>query len=210
MTRLEKITALIIALSGLCGCALLSKGNALDVHYYTPVRAQAPAAQTAADLRAAEAGPPGNSGPALRVGRVEAGVDLGQRIVYGDGVFRVSYYEDRRWNERPDLYVRDALNQVLFEERGFQRVVSGAATSLDVRIQTFQEVQTAERHAVRIVLGIALAKDRVFFENTVDVTEDVRGPAFEDVVSAMSRALYEAADQVAQRVGTALATVSVQ
>jgi ABC-type uncharacterized transport system auxiliary subunit len=190
--RMSVWTTLVLLAVFESACALTGKAKALDVRYYTPERVRAvmdPPAQ----------------GPALRLGQIEAGVDLGQQIVHGDGVFRVDYYDDHRWTQRPQVYVRDALNEVLFVDRGFERVLAGGAPTLDVRIRSFQEIQTVQTHAVRIALDISLAREAVFFQSTVDTTEPVNGPAFEDVIATFSRALYRASGEVARQVGDALA-----
>lgn len=176
------------------GCALLSKAKPMDVRWYTPEH-----------LRPGPASPLPASGPALRLAGVRSGLDLEQRIVHGDGGYRMDYYEERRWTERPEVYVRNALNRVLFEERGFQRVVQGDATALNVEVLAFQEVNRPAVHGVRIALRIAVSRKRVLFENTVEINEPVSGPRFEDVVAAMARALDEAAGEVARRISTALA-----
>ncbi len=187
--------ALVTGLAVSCSaCALTSRGEILDVRWFTPEHAHAQA----------EAASPAPS-VALRFARVRSGPDLGQRIVHGDGAFEVSYYEDLQWTERPELYVRRALDRTLFEDRRFQRVLGGDAPGLDAEVLVFEEVKTSSMHAARIVLRIVLSTDHVLFEDTVGVVEQVTGNRFEDVVAAMARALEAASLEVARRVGVALA-----
>jgi cholesterol transport system auxiliary component len=188
------VSIIVAGLLAPTGCALTSRGEVLDVRWFTPERAHA---QAAPAVPAA--------GPSLRLGRVTSGTDLGQRIVHGDGAYEVSYYEDRRWTERPELYVRRALDRTLFEDRGFRRELEGGAPTLDVEVLAFEEIKTASAHAARVVLRIVLSADHVLFEDTAGVLERVTGDRFEDVVAAMSRALDATSEDVARRVGAALA-----
>jgi hypothetical protein len=207
------------------GCALTSRGEALDVRSYTPERthvvagatqasgapqvqggAQAEGATQAqgAEGALAPVAPTGAAGPALRFGRVTSGPDLGLRIAHGDGAYEVDYYDDRRWTERPELYVRRALGRALFEEGSFRRDLGGRAPQIDAEVLAFQEVQTPDTHAARIVLRVSLSTDHVLFEDTVGAVEPVLGARFDDVVAAMARALDATVAEVARRVGSAL------
>jgi cholesterol transport system auxiliary component len=174
-------------------CALFSKADIPPVAWFTPEPGHAPE----------RTGVVAN-GPALRFGRVYGGADLGRRIVYGDGAYQVAFYEDRRWTERPDVYIRQALNRALFEEHGFVRELSGNAPTLDAEVLVFEEVSTPEVHAARIVIRVVLSTDRVLFEDRVVTQEPVIGYRFDDVVAAMGRALDASAAEVATRVGAAL------
>jgi cholesterol transport system auxiliary component len=183
------LTALVFATS----CALLFKSKPADVSWYTPEHIGQPVA-------CRQAAP----GRALRLGQVASGSDLYELIVHGDGAYQVGYYEDRRWTERPDRYVRDALARTLFEACGFQRVVEGEAPTLNVQVLAFQEVQTVQAHTAKLALRVTLSRERAFFEETVTISEPVTGPRFEDVVAAMGRALDASSVDVARRVGAAL------
>jgi ABC-type uncharacterized transport system auxiliary subunit len=187
--------ALVVGLAALgSGCALTSRGEALDVRFFTPEAAHATVATT---------GVP--AGPSLRLGRVRSGPDLGQRIVHGDGAYEVGYYEDRRWTERPALYLRRALDRTLFEDRGFRRELGGECPALEAELLVFEEVKTPAAHEARIVVRIEIATDHVLFTDTVTVVEPVTGDRFEAVVAAMARALDGTAEEIARRVGGALA-----
>lgn len=193
MSRVRFLAAAALALAAVSGCALTQKAKPLEVTYYTPehVRSGVTSRQPAPS-------------PALRLGRVASGTDLGARIVYGDGAYRVGYYDGRRWTERPELYLRRSLTRALFEESGFRRAMSGDAPTLDVEVLNFEEVKTPERHAARIVLRLVLSTDHVLMQDTLAVTEPVEGDRFDDVVAAMARALDETSDEVTRRVGSAL------
>ena len=192
---MRRACALVAALVLGPGCALLSKSKPLGVKWYTPDRV----------VQSLECRP-ARPGQTLLLGRVTSGTDLTELIAHGDGVYRVDYYDDRRWTERPERYVRDTLGRTLFEACGFQRAVTGIAPTLDVQLLKFQEVTTPSTHAVRIALRVTLSKERAIFDDTVAITEPVVGPRFEDVIGAMGRALDGVAVLVAQRVEAAPST----
>ena len=183
------LAALVLA----SGCALTSKATALGVRWFTPE--PTPPERT----RCSPA-----SGPALRVGRVTAGSELGERIVYGDGRYEVGYYETLRWTDRPERYLRSALDRVLFEERGFQRAVTGMAPTLDVELLSFQEVKTAQTHLARVAFRGVLSTDHQLLAETFAVDQPITGTRFDDVVDAIARALDTASNQLALRAGDAL------
>jgi ABC-type uncharacterized transport system auxiliary subunit len=184
------IATVIFALAS--GCALTEKSKPLDVTFYTPecIRTGVESHQAA-------------PGPALRLGRVASGTDLGERIVTRDGSYKVVYYDGRRWTERPQLYVQRALTRTLFEESGFHRALVGDVPTLDVEVLNFEEVTTPVQHAARITLRLILSTDRVLFEDTVAVSEPVTGAHFDDFVAAMARALGTVSDEVVRRVDSA-------
>jgi hypothetical protein len=188
---------LVIGLAALgSGCALTSRGEALDIRFFTPEGAHADATIVTTNVPA---------GPSLRLDRVTSGPDLGLRIVHGDGAYEVAYYEDRRWTERPALYLRRALDRSLFDNHGFRRELGGDSPALEAELLVFEEVKTPAAHAARIVTRIEVATDHVVFADTVEVREPVTGDRFEDVVVAMARALDGTAEEIARRVGGALA-----
>jgi cholesterol transport system auxiliary component len=184
----------LVALCALAGCALTSKATPVEVHWYTPERVH-PGAVSA----------PSN-GPALILGFVRSGSDLGERIAWGDGAYQVGYYEDRRWTERPAQFVTAAVRRALFESRRFQPAGDLAAPKLDVELVSFQEVRTPRAHLGRVALHVQLVGDRVLLDATVNQDVPVAGDRFDDVVAAISRALGAVADEVAQRVQAAAAT----
>jgi cholesterol transport system auxiliary component len=176
----------------LTGCALTSRGKPLEIHWYTP--------DPVSNGERSQKAP----GPPLRLGKVSSGPDLGKRIAYGDGAYQMNYYDDRRWTERPEEYVRSALDRTLLEQGRFQRAIEGEAPTLDVEVLSFQEITTPQTHAARVGLHLILSTDHVLTEDTVVVTTPADGPRFEDVVAAMARALDDASLQVAQRIERAL------
>jgi cholesterol transport system auxiliary component len=187
--------ALVLVAALLSGCALTQKGEALAVRYFTPEH-----------LRPRLTGAGGQAaGPELRLGRVTSGTQLREPIAYREGAYEVGYYDDRRWTERPEVYVRRALARVLFEERGLRRATAGDAPTLEIEVIAFEEVKASTLHAARVVLRVVLSADRTVVEDTIVREEPVpAGAPIDEVVAAIARALDGAADEVARRVEAAL------
>src|SRR4029078_3767284 len=80
----------------------------------------------------------------LRLGRVVAGSSCPEQIPYRDSDHELGFYEERRWTERPEVYLRRALARALFEERGATRVVSGFAPTLDVELTAREEIRAPQ------------------------------------------------------------------
>jgi ABC-type uncharacterized transport system auxiliary subunit len=175
--------AVALVLAGVTpGCALLSRGASVDVRWYTPELTQSRPG-SAERQRSCE----------LHFGRVTATPDLGRRIAYGDGLYQVGYYDGLRWTERPEQYVRRAVERALFEDGPFQRSLSYAAPTLDVEVVDFEEVKAPTTHAARISLRVVVSAERVLLERTVTVSRPVAGGSFDGFVAAMAQALDDAA-----------------
>src|SRR5687768_6369916 len=107
------------------GCALTSKSEPWTSRYFTP---------EAAGGSESPADPADAGGARLRLGRVSAGKHLRERIAFRRSEHELGYYDDRRWTEQPDVYLRRALSAALFEERGIHRVVSSGSPTLEVEL----------------------------------------------------------------------------
>ncbi len=197
-------TSLALALAlALSGCALLTKADPMTPRYFSP---EAPS-----DPRASGAPPSAGAGAGLelRLARVNAGSSIRDKIIYRDSTYEVGFYEERRWTEKPEVYVRHALSRALFEQRGIAQVVAGAAPALDVDLVAFEEVR-APAHVARIELAYALRDDRaVSLAETVTVERPVptakEGAEANAVAQALGEALKEAVEHVAERVTLKLA-----
>jgi cholesterol transport system auxiliary component len=194
---LRSLPALTLAIALPClhasGCALVSRGATREVSWFTP---ELPQPRTAA----AEM----QTGRELRLGGVRAGTNLGRRVAFGDGLYEAGYYDERRWTERPEHYVRRALDRALFDQGGFRRGLGGTTPVLDVEVVDFEEVKAPTVHAARIALRIVVTTDRVLLERTIDVSRPAPGPSFDAFVAAMAQALDASASEVARVTGGAL------
>jgi cholesterol transport system auxiliary component len=180
---------MLVLCAFLSGCALTSKSDVLAVRWFTP--------ETVKPRLTSATEPDLASAPRLELGRVTSGPNLRERIAYRDDAREVGWYDDRRWTERPETYVRRQLARTLFEEHGFVRTLAGQAPILDVEVIAFEEVK--KPRAGRIQLRIVIHDDeRALFERTVAVERPAAAPGFEAFVQAMSQALDEACEEVAR------------
>jgi cholesterol transport system auxiliary component len=183
-----------LALIGSTACALTSKAEALTVRYYDP--------ESVAPVRLTSAGAP--TAPQIEIGRVSSGVNLREKIAYRTTAFEVGFYDDRRWTERPEVYVRRALARTLFEEHGFTRALAGQAPTLDVEVVAFEELRGGARSAgdvARVRLRVVLHDDRdALLEKTITVDRPVArgGEHFEAFARAMAEAMDAATHAIAQ------------
>ncbi len=172
------------------GCALTSKSDPLTPRYYNPDGYQE-ASQVAA--------PTGRAMPELRLGRVTAASYLGERIVYRDSNHEIGYYDERRWTEKPDVYLRRALERKLFEQKGVHRVLGGVGPTLDIELTDFEELHGPTPTARARATFILQDGRSVVREQTVSVDRRITGdkePTAEQTVLALSGALGELVDRV--------------
>lgn len=181
-------------------CALTSKAELVGVRYFSPERVKPRRdKQVAAESKS----PPIQ----LRLGRVSSGPNLRERIAYRDAAYELGYYEDLRWSERPETFVRRELTRSLFETQGVRRVVGAIAPTLDVELIAFDELRLKASRAARIQLKFTLyADEAVLLEETLTTDRSVPGenPRIEDVIAAMSAALDAITQEVSVKVKRAL------
>jgi cholesterol transport system auxiliary component len=168
------------------GCALTSKGTALAPRYFDP---EPP--RSAAPLAVPEGDP-----LELRLGAVGAASYLDERISYRVHAAELGYYEERRWTEHPEEYLRRALEAELFERRHLRRVLSGPAVTLDVELTAFEELRERNgrvRLEVRFTLHDdrkALLERRLVVERPLDTNRG--GDHAQQVAAALGAALASA------------------
>ena len=179
------------------GCALLGKNDPVVPRYFTPQY----------EFEGSRA--PGHPELRLRLGRVSAWAHLRERMVVRNSPQELSFAEDRRWTERPEVYLRAALERTLFEERGLVEALAGSAPTLDVELAAFEELPKLAPH-VRLQALVLLHDDRSGrMEETITVEEPVAAGPDHDVavVDALSRALHRGVDQISDRVVAKLASL---
>ena len=204
--RASTIAVALLALAGTSGCALTSKADIVSIRYFSPEAAKP--SLTGADASAAPAAPAPNDAVEVRLGRVSSGSNLRERIAYRDAAYELGYYEDWRWTDRPETFVRRALGRTLFEEHGFHRALGGSAPWLEVEVIAFDDQRLPSGRGARVQLKVILFEGNgVVYEDTVTVDRPVAGdkPRIEDVVAAMASALDLAVEQIATRTGAELA-----
>lgn len=183
--------------SQLGACALVSRGETLQVRYYT------------LDDRGAEHAGGAKSELALRLGRVDASGGLGEQIAVRKGSHEISYREDQRWTERPAQFVRRELERALFSERGLTRSYSGHTPQMEVELIELELVEVDKQAQARVRLTAQIRDDRRSlchdnFETQLPVAADPRAD-MEKSVAALSSALHRTVEQVASRAVDCLA-----
>lgn len=191
-----KLRMLLLSVA-LASCALLGKNDPVVPRYFTPqYEFEGSKAAPHPELR-------------LRLGRVSAWTHLRERMVIRNSPQELSYAEDRRWTERPEVYLKAALGRTLFEERGLVEALSGVAPTLEVELAAFEELPKPKSH-VRLQALVMLHDDRSGrMEETVVVEEPVTPGGDHDiaVVDALSRALHRGVDQICDRVVAKIAAM---
>ncbi|MET0285832.1 MAG: ABC-type transport auxiliary lipoprotein family protein [Polyangiales bacterium] len=178
-----KAYSLLFALS-LAGCSFFGKQAPLHPRYYDPEPEAASGAVTP-------------SGKSLRIGHVLGASHLREKVAYHEAERELGFYEQRRWTERPEIYLRRALGRELFERRGMTQIVSGVAPTLEVELTDFSEHKSP--HQARARARVLLVDARtVRFEQTFEASVAIPGDDFDPV--AFSKALAQLVDQIGERV----------
>lgn len=184
----------VVTLGILGGCALTSKATALYPRFFSPETAAEPAAPSV------RGGPP----LALRLGQVEAASYVEERFAYRVEPSELSYYEERRWTEPPERYLRRALERELFQQRGIRRTVSGPGSTLDVELTAFEELRSAPAR-VRLELSFSLHDEResqlerrIVVERPLPRSAEVASAR--DVTAALAQALALAVLDISDQV----------
>jgi cholesterol transport system auxiliary component len=201
------VVALTVALAGgVLGCALTSKGTPLSPRVFRPTTVSGDLSTAAAKT---------GTGLSLRLGRVRGAADLREPIAFRVSEYEVGYYEDRRWGERPEAYVKRALSEVFFGREGLTEIIAGAGPTLEVEVLSFEEIRGKEPHA-RVRLAYSLHDDRVvLLARTVVIDKPIDKQAGEEggpaepaaFVRAVSLALAAAVDQVTHEVNERLRAI---
>jgi cholesterol transport system auxiliary component len=177
----------------LAGCALTSKSDPWTIRYFSPEATTgseaAPAAPESGNLQ-------------LRLGRISAGKHLRERIAFRSSDHELGYYEDRRWTEQPDVYLRRALAAALFERRGIRRVVSGGSPTLEVELVAFEEIRGQQPRA-RLRAVVLLHDQRSgHLERTIGVERALPQVDSDQQPEAVAQALAETLRVAVEEIST--------
>ncbi len=189
------LSALVLSFAG---CALTSKSDPTLLRYYS------------LDAPRRRVHPPGSpatgSAPLqLRLGRVNAASYIRDRIAFRESSVEVGYYDDFRWTEKPEAYVRRDLARALFEDEGIQEIVGGLGPTLDIDVDSFEEARQP-KHVAVVQLSWQLRDDAVvLLRNTLTVERPLDGETKDKnsrgaLAAALSSALDDAIDQIVRAV----------
>jgi len=188
------LASLLAGSMGLVGCALTSKADALSPRYFSP--------EPQSTLHAAKAA----NAFELRLGAVTSAAHLDDRIAYRVGRSEMGFYDEQRWTENPEAYLRRALERDLFEERGLSRIVAGSAPILDVELTAFEELR-GKPARVRVSLSFMLRDDRrSFAERTFDLERPVAQQDGADPAQALAETLTATLGDAVRQLGDEVVT----
>lgn len=181
------------------GCALTSKAPPLDVRYFTPevVTTRAASLEEGAAERH-ESRPPAK----VCLGRVTSSNFLRTQIVYRVSAYEVGAYDDLRWTEYPEVYLRRALRRSLFDEGRLQEGSAGGCPSLDVDLLGFEEARHGSSRAGRVQIVYRLHDGPTLLASDVVTVERAAtgGAGMVATVAAIGAALDEATLRLATSV----------
>jgi cholesterol transport system auxiliary component len=188
--------------TAMLGCAFFTKSDPVVVRYFTPesIAARPDPSGVALAMRPSVLD--------LRLGRVNSASYVKDRIAFRDESFEIGYYEELRWTEKPEAYLRRALGRELFEEQGVRQIISGPGLTLDVDLDAFEELRSP-RHAARMQVTWAIHDDeRVQTRETFTIERPIpstepSGPG--GIAAAMAGVFDESVKHVVARVMVALA-----
>lgn len=187
--RHTSLAVVLLLLALQAGCALTSKADAMSLRYFNPLP------------RTEQRSEPAPRPFELRLGQISSAANLDERIAYRLSSAEVGFYDDRRWTEPPEAYLRRALDKDLFEERKLTRVVSGPAPVLDVELTAFEERKGAGK--VRVKLSFSLRDERrSLLEGSLELEQPLDQPGGADPAERAAQALVDTLARAVETVGT--------
>lgn len=183
-SAVQRALSLGLLLSALSGCALLGKGRPLEIRYF--------------DLDADPTYQPPAQAPSLRLrlGTISAARHIERRFVSRRSMHEVSYYNEWRWTDEPDQFLKRVLYRNLFERGGVTRVVSGLAPTLEVELLSFEQLPDGKH--VRVAALALMHDDRVqLWQRTFQIETALgSGDEAEALADALSKALAKVAAEI--------------
>jgi hypothetical protein len=204
---LAVLASLALAASSTTGCALLTKAEPTVPRYFTPESSEAaPSVSTTNGTLSTGVGTSAATASPLsvRIGRVGGSAYLKERIAHRDSEHEFGFYEDKRWTERPEVYLQRALERSLFEARGLKRALASTAPTLTVDLIEFEEIRGASPR-VRLRVSYALHDERSVFLERSFAIERPLAPGSDDlradrVASGLGDALHDAVSRIVDEV----------
>lgn len=193
---------IVVALSALLlasACSLTSNAPPLDVRYFSIDAAQRPPRLRAAMPTAA-----------LSLGRVHSSAFLRDQIVFRTDDGALGTYEQARWTEYPEAYLRRSLSDALFDDAGLVQRLGPDVPTLDVELLAFEEVRRGDLRAGRVKASYRLRQgDRVLLSDVVAFERPAPAAGgMPAIVNAIENALSAVTASIASAVRAHLVTRS--
>ncbi|MGZ3453790.1 MAG: ABC-type transport auxiliary lipoprotein family protein [Polyangiales bacterium] len=163
----------------------MNKNDSVVFRYFSPAHISGP---TEASAPAPTVGPTLQ----LRLGRVSSASHIKDKIAFRNSDYEIGFYEQLRWTERPDAYLRRAMSRALFEDEHVQQLVSGPGLTLEIELEAFEELR-APRHAARVEVAWMLRNEQVVVrQKTLVVEKAIESPASDTDASAVATSMADA------------------
>jgi cholesterol transport system auxiliary component len=190
------VIALCAAACSLSGGVLTSKSAPPELRYFSPEPANEASTETPS---------PGQGAPRIRVGRIRASANLRSHVMYRASPYELGEYEDFRWTDEPEAYVRRALVRALYAEPRMRPSSGTPEPTLDVELIAFEEVRRPDGRSGAVEMTYTLSEGGdVIIAGRRRVERLASSPKIEAVIAAISAALDAAAEEIAR---TALAAL---
>lgn len=185
-----------LSLAG-CSFSLLSRSTPpTERRYFSPEL-------TSAEITSTNS--PRDGAPRVRLGRITPSSNLRGRIVYRATPHELGEYEDLRWSDAPEAYVRRALSHALFVEHGAQAASSGSIPVLDIELVAFEEVRRPHGAAGAVEMTYTLTDgSATILVGRTRIEREATAATIDAVVVAISAALDAATKEVARATMAAL------
>lgn len=190
------LVALVVTLALVgAGCALTSKADSVLFRYFSP---------ELASTAGPSSGEAVGRGLELRIGRIDAAAYIKDRLVFREDSQEVHYYDDLRWSEKPEAFLRRAVRRALFEDRGLHELVSRAGPTLELELDALDEVRGKSPLARARVTWVLRDEQTVLVQRTLVIERPLGSakspPPPDELARAMAAALAEVVRGVATEV----------
>jgi cholesterol transport system auxiliary component len=191
MTTVASRAASVVLALALGACSLTSKAPSVPIHLVTTEGLASPPAVVDQV--------PGER--AIRIGKITSSAHLRRRVVYREADLQLGAYDDWRWTENPEEFLRRSIGRALHRQHGVGRSLDGSAPTLDLELVAFEEVRRGTGRSGRVRVLYSLHDEReVMVSGEVTVEAPARSARAGDVVAAIAAALEEASSRLAGEV----------
>ena len=134
----------------------------------------------------------------LNLGRISAAAYLHEEMVWRISEVELGFDDLNRWVQDPALLLREALEQVLYQEAGFRYSTAVDALSAELHLRRFEERPGPEGEVcVQLFLTVQRRAQTTRNRDEVHVHVPMQGDGPDATAMAMGRALHQAAQEVA-------------
>ena len=123
--------------------------------------------------------------------------------MFRSSAHELAFYDDRRWTERPEIYLQRGLESAFFELRGVHRALTGQAPTLTADLVEFEEVR-GTAPSVHLRVSFALHDERTVYEEGSVAVDRALAPGEEKTqperaAAAFGEALHDVVTQIVDR-----------